>query len=185
LIQPEIFYHELFGGKIGLSDSSQRYHKTFSISWDRLQNDCRALSRKLLAVRKDWSRIVAIARGGLAPAAIIARELNIRVVDTVCISSYTLRNRSDTLSILKRPDLAEMSPSWLVIDDLVDTGRTANAVREMFPDIHFATVYAKPEGRPIVDTFIAEVSQDTWILFPWDSFATTEFIAPIADTLPG
>ena len=57
---------------------------------------------------------------------------------------------------------------WLIIDDLVDTGHTARTVREMLPKAHFATVYAKPAGRPLVDTFITEVSQDTWILFPWD-----------------
>ncbi|MDR0616186.1 MAG: xanthine phosphoribosyltransferase [Synergistaceae bacterium] len=166
-----------------MDDMAERYRKTFSISWDQLQKDCRALAWKLLEVRKEWSKIIAIARGGLVPAAIIARELNIKVVDTVCISSYTIRNQSATLSILKRPDLADMDESWLIIDDLVDTGRTATATREMFPGIHFATVYAKPEGRPIIDTFITEVSQDTWILFPWDSYTTTSFVSPIADTV--
>jgi len=165
------------------TDTTDRYHKTFSISWEQLQNDCRALAWKLLEARSDWTRIVAIARGGLIPAAIIARELNIRVVDTVCISSYTLRNQGESIDILKRPDLADMDEKWLIIDDLVDTGRTAGVVKEMFPGIHFATVYAKPEGRPLVDTFITEVSQETWILFPWDSFTTTSFVAPIVDTL--
>ncbi|MDR1137864.1 MAG: xanthine phosphoribosyltransferase [Synergistaceae bacterium] len=164
-----------------MKDTADRYRKTFSISWERLQNDCRALAWKLLATGRDWSRIVAIARGGLVPAAIVARELNIRIVDTVCISSYTLRSQNDKLSILKRPDLAGMDERWLIIDDLVDTGRTAKEARLMFPGIHFATVYAKPEGRFIADTFITEVSQDTWILFPWDSFPTTSFIAPIVD----
>jgi xanthine phosphoribosyltransferase len=164
-----------------LKDTSDRYRKTFSISWERIQNDCRALAWKLLETGRDWSRIVAIARGGLIPAAIVARELNIRVVDTVCISGYTLRSRSDTLNILKRPDLAGMDERWLIIDDLVDTGRTAKEVRRMFPGIYFAAVYAKPEGRPMVEAFITEVSQDTWILFPWDSLPTTSFIAPIAD----
>ena len=56
----------------------------------------------------------------------------------------------------------------LIIDDLVDTGKTARMVRDMLPKAHFATVYAKPKGRPLVDTFITEVSQDTWIYFPWD-----------------
>ena len=51
----------------------------------------------------------------------------------------------------------------------MDTGKTAKVVREMLPKAHFATIYAKPAGRPLVDTFITEVSQDTWILFPWDS----------------
>ncbi|MDR3165559.1 MAG: xanthine phosphoribosyltransferase [Synergistaceae bacterium] len=166
-----------------MTNTAERYHKTFSISWEQLQNDCRALAWKILSFRRNWCKIIAIARGGLIPAAIVARELNISVVDTVCISSYTLRNRNDGLDILKRPDLADMNDSWLIIDDLVDTGRTAKTVRQMFPGIHFAAVYAKPEGRPIVNTFITEVSQDTWILFPWDSFPTTSFIAPIADTL--
>jgi xanthine phosphoribosyltransferase len=168
-----------------MSDASGVYHKTFSVSWVQLHNDCRTLAWKLLEIRKDWSRIAAIARGGLVPAAIVARELNVRVVDTVCISSYTLRNRMETVDILKRPDLAGMDSSWLVVDDLADTGRTAAEVRKMFPGIHFAAVYTKPEGRPMVDTFITEVSQDTWILFPWDSVPTTSFIAPIADSLEG
>ncbi len=57
----------------------------------------------------------------------------------------------------------------LIVDDLVDTGKTARVVRDLMPKAHFATVYAKPMGRPLVDTFITEVSQDTWIFFPWDT----------------
>jgi len=69
----------------------------------------------------------------------------------------------------------------LLLDDLVDTGTTARVVRALLPKAHFATVYAKPAGKPMVDTFITEVSQDTWILFPWDT--EPQFIAPIAKTM--
>ncbi len=62
---------------------------------------------------------------------------------------------------------------------LVDTGATARVVREMLPKAHFATVYAKPAGRAIVDTFITEVSQDTWIFLPWDM--GLQFTPPIGD----
>ena len=66
----------------------------------------------------------------------------------------------------------------LIVDDLTDTGKTAAIVRAMLPKAHFATVYAKPKGRPLVDTFVTEVSQDTWIYFPWDmGFAYVEPIA--------
>jgi xanthine phosphoribosyltransferase len=68
---------------------------------------------------------------------------------------------------------------WLIVDDLVDTGTTARAVREMLPKAHFATVYAKPSGRPVVDTYITEVSQDTWILFPWDS--EIQYVQPLVN----
>ena len=64
--------------------------------------------------------------------------------------------------------MAEDGEGWLIIDDLVDTGETAKELRRMMPKAHFATVYAKPAGRPLVDTFVTEVSQDTWIYFPWD-----------------
>ena len=64
----------------------------------------------------------------------------------------------------------------VLVDDLVDTGRTAESVRGMLPKAHFATVYAKPAGRPLVDTFVTEVSQDTWILFPWDT--ESQFVQP-------
>ena len=67
----------------------------------------------------------------------------------------------------------------LIVDDLVDTGQTARVVRDMLPKAHFATVYAKPAGRPLVDTFVTEVSQDTWIYLPWDM--TLQFAPPIQD----
>ena len=122
-----------------------------------------------------WQGIIAVTRGGLVPAAIIARELDIRLVDTVCIASYVDRDQGD-IEILK--STPGDGSGWLLIDDLVDTGKTAKVVREMVPRAHFATVYAKPAGRPLVDTFMTEVSQDTWILFPWDS--EIQFAQPIA-----
>jgi xanthine phosphoribosyltransferase len=158
-----------------MTATQQRYIKTFPISWEQLHRDSKALAWRLVDM-KAWKGIIAITRGGLVPASIIARELEIRLVDTVCISSYDERHLGES-TILKAVDID--SNDWLLVDDLVDTGQTARIVREMLPDAHFATVYAKPEGRPLVDTFITEVSQDTWILFPWDS--ESQFVQPIVD----
>ena len=154
-------------------EDHQRYTKTFPISWEQLHRDAKALAWRLLDM-KPWKGIVTITRGGLVPASIIARELEIRLVDTVCISSYDFKEMGES-KILKSVDIDDTD--WLLVDDLVDTGRTAGIVRDMLPNAHFATVYAKPEGRPLVDTFITEVSQDTWILFPWDT--ESKFVEPI------
>lgn len=151
-----------------------RYKKMFPVSWEQLHRDCRALSWRLVE-KGPWNAIYAITRGGLVPAAIIARELDVRLIDTVCISSYDWQSQGRE-SILKKVE--GDGENCLLIDDLVDTGRTARIAREMLPKAHFATVYAKPEGRPLVDTYITEVSQDTWILFPWDS--EIQFVQPIA-----
>jgi xanthine phosphoribosyltransferase len=94
----------------------------------------------------------------------------------VCIRSYSDANLRGEVEVLK--SVAGDGEGVLIVDDLVDTGITARAVREMLPKAHFATIYAKPAGRPMVDTFITEVSQDTWILFPWD--VELQFAQPIA-----
>ena len=154
---------------------SEQYNKTYPISWEQLHRDAKALAWRLVDI-EEWKGIVAITRGGLVPAAVIARELDIHLVDTICISSYEWKDQGG-INILKK--VQGDGSGWLLIDDLVDTGKTAKTAREMLPQAHFATVYAKPAGRPIVDTFITEVSQDTWILFPWDS--ESQFVQPIAE----
>ena len=159
-----------------MAEDHQRYTKTFPISWEQLHRDAKALAWRLVDMNT-WKGIIAITRGGLVPASIIARELEIRLVDTVCISSYDFKEMGES-NILKSVDIDDAD--WLLVDDLVDTGRTANIVRDMLPKAHFATVYAKPEGRPLVDTFITEVSQDTWILFPWDT--ESQFVEPIVSS---
>ncbi|MGD8366397.1 MAG: xanthine phosphoribosyltransferase [Desulfobacterales bacterium] len=162
-----------------MSDAQPRYTKQFPVSWEQLHRDARALAWRLLEFDY-FEGIVAITRGGLVPAAIIARELDIRLVDTVCVSSYDWQDQSGDIEILK--SVPGDGERWLIVDDLVDTGRTATAVRNMLPKGHFATVYAKPAGRPLVDTFITEVSQDTWILFPWD--ADVQYVQPLVGSRP-
>ena len=147
--------------------------KTFPVTWDELHRNAKALAWRLIS-GGPWEGIIAVTRGGLVPAAIVARELDIRLIDTVCIASYDDRAQG-RLHVLKR--IQGDGAGWLIIDDLVDTGRTAKTVRDMLPKAHFATIYAKPAGRPLVDTFITEVSQDTWILFPWD--IEPQFVQPI------
>ena len=159
--------------------SENTYQRTFPISWEQLHRDAKALSWRLVE-RGPWRGIIAITRGGLVPAAIIARELDVRLVDTVCIASYAGRDQGQ-IQVLK--STSGDGNGWLLVDDLVDTGKTARLVRDMLPKAHFATVYAKPEGRPLVDSYITEVSQDTWILFPWDT--ESQFVEPIVDLKQG
>ncbi len=148
------------------------YNKFFPISWEELHRHCKALAWRLLE-RGPYQGVVAITRGGLVPAAIVARELNVRVIETISCSTYNELERGTKVNILKQADAAlpSQGEGWLIVDDLVDTGITAKAVRQLLPKAHFATIYAKPNGRPMVDTYITEVSQDTWILFPWDQEA--------------
>ncbi|APG84495.1 xanthine phosphoribosyltransferase [Sinorhizobium americanum] len=145
--------------------------KAFPVSWDQFHRDARALAWRLADNGQEWRAMVCITRGGLVPAAIISRELNIRMIETVCIASYHDYDTQGQMKVLKgiSPEIAkDGGDGVLIVDDLTDTGKTAAEVRAMLPKAHFAAVYAKPKGRPLVDTFVTEVSQDTWIYFPWD-----------------
>jgi len=149
--------------------------KDFPVSWEELHRNARVLAWRLVQ-GGPYDGVVAITRGGLVPAAIVARELNLRLVDTICIATYEHKDQGRP-NILKSVD--GDGEGMLIVDDLVDTGTTAKIVRDMLPKAHFATIYAKPAGKPMVDTFVTEVSQDTWILFPWD--VELAYAKPIKD----
>lgn len=157
--------------------------KAFPVSWDQFHRDARALAWRL-AEAGPFTSIIAVTRGGLVPAAIIARELNVRMIETICVTSYDYKKQGDLQIIKSAADNfivrgTKHGNGLLIVDDLVDTGKTAKVVRDLLPFAHFAAVYAKPMGRPLVDTFITEVSQDTWIYFPWDTGLA--FVPPIRE----
>lgn len=161
------------------------HEKGFHVSWDQIHRDARALAWRLdkQGPMDDgaWKAVVAITRGGMAPAMIVSRELDIRTVDTVSVKSYDHQSQSSA-KVLKSPDKDLMGDGEgiLIVDDLVDSGKTLELVRALYPKAHFATVYAKPQGRAQVDTFITEVSQDTWIFFPWDM--ALQYVEPYRGT---
>ena len=148
----------------------------YTVSWDQLHRDARALAWRLIDLGP-FTGIVAITRGGLIPAAIIARELDCRLIESVSVITYDEETRGEPV-VTKAPLAAGDGTGFLIVDDLADTGATARVVRGLLPKAHFAAVYAKPAGRGMVDSFITEVSQDTWILFPWDTEA--QFVMPLA-----
>jgi xanthine phosphoribosyltransferase len=157
----------------------------YAVTWDQLHRDARALAWRLMD-KGPFTGIVAITRGGLIPAAIIARELDLRLVESVSILTYATASSGTLIEeeqggapvVIKPPAAAGDGSGFLVVDDLVDTGTTARVVRGLLPRAHFASVYAKPAGRGAVDDYITEVSQDTWVLFPWDT--EPQFVAPLA-----
>ncbi len=155
--------------------------KFFPVSWEELHRNAKALAWKLLDLGP-WQGVIAVTRGGLVPAAVVARELDIRVIETVSVVGYepddSKPQAAEEAKVVKHAANVGDGEGWLVVDDLVDTGRTADVLRKLMPKAHFATVYAKPLGMPLVDTFMTEVSQDTWIYFPWD--IEPQFAHPIA-----
>lgn len=166
------------------------HEKGFHVSWDQIHRDARALAWRLDGKGPEeggaWRAVVGITRGGLVPAMIVSRELDIRVVDTISVKSYhsgggKADQRREAM-VIKSPDAGLMGDGTgiLIVDDLVDSGKTLELIRNLYPRAHCATVYAKPHGKPQVDTYVTEVSQDTWIFFPWDM--ALQYVQPMRGT---
>lgn len=160
-----------------MSHLPERSIKSFAISWERFHQDTKILAGQLSKL-KTYRGLIAVTRGGLVPAAIIAREIGIRHIDTLCISSYDDQHQRE-LNVIK--SVEGDGQGWLIVDDLVDSGRTAELIRNMYPKAYFAVVYAKPQGKRLVDHFVLEVDQDTWIDFPWDLDSNLEFVQPMVE----
>ncbi|WP_428375434.1 xanthine phosphoribosyltransferase [Lichenicoccus sp.] len=151
-----------------------------TVTWDQLHRDARQLAASLMPLGP-WTGIVAITRGGLIPAAIIGRELDCRLIESISVVSYDEETHGAP-RVLKSPAAAGDGDGFLIIDDLVDSGVTAQLVRSILPKAYFACLYAKPAGRPATDMFVVEVPQETWILFPWDTAPL--FVPPLARSRP-
>ena len=138
----------------------------FPVTWEEIHR----VSKTLAASLKDkgpFKGIVAVTRGGMIPACLLARELDIRTIETVSYSSYDHQKQTEG-KVTKEAFAAGDGEGWLVVDDLADTGNTFRGLRKILPKGHFACFYVKPEGKDTADTYAAEVPQDHWIFLPWE-----------------
>ena len=158
------------------------YRDDIVISWPELHRDTRVLCHALIQ-KGPFKGIIAVARGGMIPAALVARELEIRLVDTICASSYEDMEGTGEGAQIMRSEVKLLKgvdhdgEGYLLIDDLVDTGNTARIIRKLLPKAYFATLYAKPMGREVVDLCVKEFRQDKWVYFSWDIDYT--FVPPL------
>ena len=149
----------------------------YVVTWDMFQMHARRLSERLLPASQGKG-IIAVSRGGLFPAAVLARELGLRHIETVCIASYHDHNNQGELQVLHAAQVPNGGEGFIVVDDLVDTGNTARAIRQMYPNAKFVTVFAKPAGAELVDDYVIDIPQNTWIEQPWDLGLT--FVPPLS-----
>jgi len=151
----------------------------YIVTWDMLQIHTRKLADRILRNIHSWNGIIAVSRGGLVPSALLARELGIRCVDTICIESYNYDCLKKNRKIIKKAE--GDGEQIIVIDDLVDTGGTARIIRNLYPKAFFVTIFAKPMGRLLVDDYIIDIPQNVWIEQPWDM--SISYVPPLVKKL--
>lgn len=144
--------------------------KYLKLTWEDVDKDISALAHKLAPEleKRSIKEIYLVSRGGLVPASIVARELDMHYLDTICIESYDSTVQNSEAKVLKMADGTGVNT--LVIDDLVDSGETLKLIRKKMPEALFATVYAKPQGKPYTDVYYRDIEQDVWVMFPWEKY---------------
>lgn len=161
-----------------MSDKTTTYNEEKFVTWDDVQDHCRGLAEKILGMGQKFDKILVITRGGMFPAGILARELEIRCIENICIDTYDSQNIK-TPTLLK-PAAREFLKDVIVVDDLADTGATLKMVRDMTSDSLVVTIFAKPAGESLVDLFHERVAQNVWVRFPWDTEKGSRFVKPLA-----
>ena len=144
--------------------TDNRYQKDFIVSWAEIHRDARALAWRLLD-KSPWKGVIAITRGGLVPAAIVSRELEVRLVDTICITTYDEQSQGEP-EVLKKFD--GDGEGYLLIDDLVDTGATARIVKEMVPADPWSTHLLLKSARTLGLDFPG--------IWNWDILSLSRFV---------
>ena len=139
-------------------------HKLVFPTYEEMHEKAVKLGHLIKSKNINFDKMVVVSRGGFVPAAVVAYTLGIQDVDIVSIQSYIHREAGKAI-VHRAPKTEEIV---LVIDDIVDKGGTAKALKEYMPNMHLAVIYAKPRGLPLASTYVEEITQDTWPVFPWD-----------------
>ena len=139
------------------------------LSWEDVDECVVRLANRVRPVIKEKhiTKLCAITRGGMFPAALLARELDLRYIDTICVRSYDGVESKD-VKILKIFD--GTGEDFLIVDEIVETGNTIEAIRKHLPAATFATVFATAEGKKHVDFYEETKADDDWIMFPWEKY---------------
>ena len=143
-----------------------------AITWHGLALDCGVLAEKLMnqgIINSQTKGIIALARGGLTVAQLLGNYLNIRRIETMSVVGYegTRQLETQTLNGTPSPDIGD-GTGWVVVDDLVDTGRSYRFVKTLLPAARFVALYAKTDGQKDAELTVKTFAQDTWLDFPWE-----------------
>lgn len=116
--------------------------------------------------------IIAVTRGGMIPAAILAGWLDVRKIDVVSMEGYGADDIPlESLIIHKFPGAIcyQQSEIALIVDDIIDTGRTMQRLARMLPKAKRAALYGKlPATHQDVHCIGRLVPNEAWVTMPWE-----------------
>jgi hypoxanthine phosphoribosyltransferase len=156
------------------------------IDWDEVNRLCSLIADKIRDDGVNIGCILAVARGGIVPAMIIAKMLSVDDIDLIRARQYQGMRMDEDVSIAFITPLQDMQDKidrcrregriMLVVDDIADTGLTIKTVTEALngkggksnDTIIAVTLYMKPRSVFKPDYYAELCRDDEWIVFPWE-----------------
>jgi hypoxanthine phosphoribosyltransferase len=147
-------------------------------SWDEVYGLILGLARRIRESYKPEA-IIGVLRGGVVPARIILDIVGGDLL-TIGVSFYKDIGQTKGAPQITQPLTFPVDGMRvLVVDDVIDTGRTlALVVGELHraaKDVRTAAVYFKPWAELRPDFYAAET--EAWVVFPWERREMVEKIA--------
>jgi uncharacterized protein len=130
------------------------------ISWNEIDRLIHELASKLTRTGIKFAEVVGIANGGIVPARLIARDLDIDSIRFIHLrSGKIIKNKSLTL---------EKKTKYLIVDDILDTGNTYRRLSEYVRgyDCAFAFCVSRSFWPEVYAGKV--LKHKKWVVFPWE-----------------
>jgi len=142
------------------------------ISWGEAIKLTFELAEKLLMSKYLPNSIVAISRGGLIPARILSDVINVDEVYSIKASLWGVAGKISDKVIIQEVELPIKSKKVLIVDDVVDSGSTLDAVVRRIKtfnpeEVKTAVLHIKLTSKYIPDYYVGRLESWAWIIYPW------------------
>lgn len=132
------------------------------LDWDDIENLVKKTALKIKKNNKKYDLIIGIKNGGIIPALLISRELDINDIEFI-----TIRENK-----IFKVNKFHKDKKYLLIDEIYDTGKTFFIVNEHFKRFEYdyaclVSRYRIPDNNKIVTGKV--LNHKKWIVFPWEN----------------
>ena len=137
-----------------------------NITFTEIKNACKDIADKIKSENHEKITIVAVARGGLVPATIIAHLLGIKDIRFIRLSSYANDHQQSELVDTTFDEIPNAETTY-IIDDICDSGETLLYLRKKYPLAKICVLINK--NQTIKPDFAPRTEPaGLWINFPWE-----------------
>lgn len=143
--------------------------ETIDISWQQIENEVNKIANSILSKKDTFDVVIGLSRGGLIPGVMLSHKLNLPFVSLVW---QTRDGSKKDKKLLKQYN----KETTLVIDDLIDSGKTFHEVLEVAPKVKYAALFNKLSSNSEYEYYTKHLdycgsvlyNDNRWLIFPWE-----------------